>query len=97
RVAIAWRLAQRLRERGARYPAGTQQHRRAAREVDDGGLEPDLARAAIDDEEVGAELVAHMRGGRGAHVAELVRRGCRDRAAAHARELAQQRLRDRVR
>ena len=96
-IAIARLDAHHARDVLARHGARAQQHRRAARQVDDGRLEPDLARAAVEDEEPRAELVADMIGRGRAHVAEAIRRRRRDRPAADARECPQELLRHRVR
>jgi hypothetical protein len=76
RIFVAQRnpLAERSFERFLRDPSRAQQHRRAAREVDDRRFDSDLARPAFEHEiDIRAEIGAHVRGRRRRHAAEAVR------------------------
>src|SRR6185295_9199953 len=89
-VAVAWRLAQDRADVVSRDRAGAQEHGLAARYIDDRRFDADVASAAVDDEELRTEFVAHVRSRSRADMAELVRRRRGDRAAADAREFLEQ-------
>ncbi|MPN37473.1 hypothetical protein SDC9_184992 [bioreactor metagenome] len=73
-------LGQRAQAAGAldvvtRDRAGAQQHGHAARAVDDGGFDADLAGAAIQHQQFVAKFRCHVRCRGGAHAAKLVGAG----------------------
>jgi len=92
-VTVAGGDAQHPADGLARHRAGPQQHGLAARQVHDRGLQPDLAIAAVEDDEARPEFVPHVLRARGAHVTEPVALWSGDGADADLRELAQGLLR----